>query len=386
MDTMDDEDIPREFICPITQTIMVDPVLSSDGYSYEREAIEAWLRNDETSPMTQRPIRDKSLTSNTTFRNLIKSWGQYKFQIKVKGNQEQLALNQSQNILLQNHIRQQANDITDLQSQVNAFQLSIENKLSSMKKSNTELLNLAATNHHNQTSKVEVNVDKISTKDITSRKSHKPASSKFEDDNFNVQVISNSAVLNISSSAASGQNDRVSSFKKNRQSSSDLLVAPKIVSSSLSYSNPVGKSSHWGVLRTEEHVVEWEERKRRKGLSSELHETKAMQEVSAAAPSVPQVRSQFPPRSTKCISQTEYRIADSSSSSSSIETKQRPTHFGFFNSSVDTTPQFGKPYDPRRVSHPQENKTVAFGRTPTSGLSPIANRFLDSLKNNKFSV
>ena len=30
------------FYCPITQDIMTDPVLTVDGHSYERAAIEEW--------------------------------------------------------------------------------------------------------------------------------------------------------------------------------------------------------------------------------------------------------------------------------------------------------------------------------------------------------
>lgn len=31
-----DVDYPKEFICPITQEVMTDPVVASDGFSYER--------------------------------------------------------------------------------------------------------------------------------------------------------------------------------------------------------------------------------------------------------------------------------------------------------------------------------------------------------------
>ncbi len=36
---------------------MKDPVFSSDGYSYERESIAAWLRNNSVSPVTGEIIR-----------------------------------------------------------------------------------------------------------------------------------------------------------------------------------------------------------------------------------------------------------------------------------------------------------------------------------------
>ena len=34
---------PAEFVCPITQETMVDPVVASDGNSYERRAIQEVL-------------------------------------------------------------------------------------------------------------------------------------------------------------------------------------------------------------------------------------------------------------------------------------------------------------------------------------------------------
>lgn len=60
-------DIPDEFVCPITQQIMMDPVSCADGYSYERRAIESWFRSGKfTSPMT-----NESLSSITLVPNII---------------------------------------------------------------------------------------------------------------------------------------------------------------------------------------------------------------------------------------------------------------------------------------------------------------------------
>jgi len=40
------------FLCPITQTVMIDPVMCSDGHSYERQFIEEWLQVSSRSPLT----------------------------------------------------------------------------------------------------------------------------------------------------------------------------------------------------------------------------------------------------------------------------------------------------------------------------------------------
>ncbi|KAK7938512.1 hypothetical protein WMY93_001838 [Mugilogobius chulae] len=49
---------PDEFLCPITRELMRDPVIAADGYSYERESIESWIRGKaKSSPMTNLPLQ-----------------------------------------------------------------------------------------------------------------------------------------------------------------------------------------------------------------------------------------------------------------------------------------------------------------------------------------
>jgi sacsin len=57
--------------CPITQVRMIDPVILMDGFSYERRAIENWLRNHSRSPMTNIPLPNTALIPNRTLRNII---------------------------------------------------------------------------------------------------------------------------------------------------------------------------------------------------------------------------------------------------------------------------------------------------------------------------
>ena len=45
-------ELTEDFICPITKEVMLEPVITSDGYSYEGWAIEEWFRENTTSPMT----------------------------------------------------------------------------------------------------------------------------------------------------------------------------------------------------------------------------------------------------------------------------------------------------------------------------------------------
>merc|ERR1711964_274552 len=44
------EEEANDLLCPITMMLMTDPVIAADGHSYERTAIEKWLKDNDTSP------------------------------------------------------------------------------------------------------------------------------------------------------------------------------------------------------------------------------------------------------------------------------------------------------------------------------------------------
>eukprot|EP00795_Rhopilema_esculentum_P014857 gene14856-5981_t len=64
--------VPDEFLCPVTREIMTDPVIASDGFSYERSAITGWIESGKvTSPMTNAPLNNPNLTPNRSLKNAI---------------------------------------------------------------------------------------------------------------------------------------------------------------------------------------------------------------------------------------------------------------------------------------------------------------------------
>jgi hypothetical protein len=75
---MHDKDVPMEFVCPITSEIMSDPVLCSDGFNYERNAIETWFSRDKhTSPMTNLEISTETIPNvklRTEIENYLKKF------------------------------------------------------------------------------------------------------------------------------------------------------------------------------------------------------------------------------------------------------------------------------------------------------------------------
>ncbi len=57
--------------CPITLVVMNDPVIASDGHTYERSAITKWIREHGKSPQTNQFMRVKDLVPNRAIRSLI---------------------------------------------------------------------------------------------------------------------------------------------------------------------------------------------------------------------------------------------------------------------------------------------------------------------------
>ncbi|KAJ8425470.1 hypothetical protein Cgig2_001059 [Carnegiea gigantea] len=65
---------PNHFICPILEDVMEDPCVASDGYTYDRKAIELWLKENDTSPTTNFPLANKNLIPNYNLRYAIQEW------------------------------------------------------------------------------------------------------------------------------------------------------------------------------------------------------------------------------------------------------------------------------------------------------------------------
>jgi U-box domain len=67
--------VPTEFVCPISLSIMKDPVVSRYGQSFERSAIIQWIgKGNETDPLTRRPLSLSDLISNHQLRMRIRRW------------------------------------------------------------------------------------------------------------------------------------------------------------------------------------------------------------------------------------------------------------------------------------------------------------------------
>lgn len=67
-------DSSASFFCPITHELMVDPVIDPDGNSYEKYAIEDWIRRSGTSPITRTALSINDLRPNRALKTAINEY------------------------------------------------------------------------------------------------------------------------------------------------------------------------------------------------------------------------------------------------------------------------------------------------------------------------
>ncbi len=72
----EDDEILKNFICPITQAPMRYPVTAPNDnrgpdHHFERRAILAWLQNHNTHPITRAPLNENDLRENLEMRAII---------------------------------------------------------------------------------------------------------------------------------------------------------------------------------------------------------------------------------------------------------------------------------------------------------------------------
>jgi U-box domain len=69
--SMSHSNMVRDLKCPLTLDVMEDPVVVSDGHTFEREAIEMWFDRSSKSPMTNQYLDTCNVTPNITLRKVI---------------------------------------------------------------------------------------------------------------------------------------------------------------------------------------------------------------------------------------------------------------------------------------------------------------------------
>eukprot|EP01040_Poterioochromonas_malhamensis_P023163 gene23163-28316_t len=67
-------EVPDYFQCPISHEIISDPVVATDGISYERKEIVIWLTHHNASPITNTRLLNKTLIPNINLRQAIEEY------------------------------------------------------------------------------------------------------------------------------------------------------------------------------------------------------------------------------------------------------------------------------------------------------------------------
>ena len=65
-------DIPEEYLCPIGRTVMVTPVMTLTGHTFDLKHLQKWLECNNTCPKTREPT--KIANRNWTVEHIIQKW------------------------------------------------------------------------------------------------------------------------------------------------------------------------------------------------------------------------------------------------------------------------------------------------------------------------
>ena len=77
------DEIPHEFFCCISQDIMLDPVKTVDGFTYDRCSIEKWFETSRKSPLTGLELQSITLVPNEDIKTKIEEFTKLKICQKI---------------------------------------------------------------------------------------------------------------------------------------------------------------------------------------------------------------------------------------------------------------------------------------------------------------
>ncbi|XP_009109322.2 disease resistance protein RRS1 isoform X1 [Brassica rapa] len=66
--------LPEHFKCPLSLTVMYDPVIISSGHTFERMSIQKWFECNDSCPVSKRILDDFTLQSNVAMKDQISKW------------------------------------------------------------------------------------------------------------------------------------------------------------------------------------------------------------------------------------------------------------------------------------------------------------------------
>uniref|UniRef100_A0A0D9VKI3 RING-type E3 ubiquitin transferase n=1 Tax=Leersia perrieri TaxID=77586 RepID=A0A0D9VKI3_9ORYZ len=94
-------------LCPLTNEVMTDPVLTESGVTYERRAIKEHFKkfagSSETvsCPVTKMPLLSKTLMSNVSLKNVIEEWTMRNEAMRIRIARTALSLSSTESMVLE---------------------------------------------------------------------------------------------------------------------------------------------------------------------------------------------------------------------------------------------------------------------------------------------
>ena len=67
-------DKPSAFQCPVTLESMIDPVIASDGFTYERKTLKNLHRYGHRSPLTRESLNPNIIIPNLNLKKMIRDY------------------------------------------------------------------------------------------------------------------------------------------------------------------------------------------------------------------------------------------------------------------------------------------------------------------------
>ena len=64
----------EEIICPISKNIMVDPVITPYGTSYDKQSLLIYLQTNDTDPIVKKKLTEEMLEDNYILKEKIKEY------------------------------------------------------------------------------------------------------------------------------------------------------------------------------------------------------------------------------------------------------------------------------------------------------------------------
>ena len=72
---MSSTEAPERFLCPISMTVMSNPIRTETGHTFERKAIMEWIWfGPATCPMSRKPLHPSTLARDTALEQEIRRW------------------------------------------------------------------------------------------------------------------------------------------------------------------------------------------------------------------------------------------------------------------------------------------------------------------------